>query len=106
MLYRERSMAGSELTKLLAAGDYDTYKTLVRHYNHDAANRVSRVTTECSIIARIVEKIPPGDVYTDPSFQSESAPLAEEAKALIAAISNSREFFWPPGDPDPINRER
>jgi hypothetical protein len=99
-------MAGPQLTEFLAAGDYDTYRTLVRHFNHDAANRISRITTECSIIARIVEKIPPEDTFTDPSFQVEAGPLAAEAKALIAAISNAREFFWPPEDAEALNQER
>jgi hypothetical protein len=103
----EYRMAGPQLTEFLATSDYDTYRTLVRHFNHDAANRISRITTECSIIARIVEKIPPGDTFTNPTFQSEAGPLAEEAKALIATVSNAREFFWPPGDDvDTINRGR
>jgi hypothetical protein len=99
-------MAGPQLTQFLAAGDYDTYRTIVRHYNHDAANRISRVTTECSIIVRIIEKIAPEDIFTDPAYQPEAAPLAEEAKTLIAAISNAREFFWPQGDTDAINQGR
>lgn len=99
-------MAGPQLTQFLAAGDYDTYRTIVRHYNHDAANRISRITTECSIIARIVDKIPLEDIFTDPKFNAESAPLAGEAKALIAAITNAREYFYPPGDTETINQGR
>jgi hypothetical protein len=105
-LYRECSMAGPQLTKFLAGGDYDTFRTLVRHYNHDVANRISRITTECSIIIRIVEKIPLDQVFRDPAYQAEAAPLSEEAKALIAAVSNSREFFWPQSDSDTLNQER
>ncbi len=99
-------MAGPQLTRFLAAGDYDAYRNIVRHYNHDAANRISRVTTECSIIVRIIEKIPLDDIFTDPAFQPEAAPLAEEARTLIAAVSNAREFFWPQGDTDAINQAR
>lgn len=99
-------MAGPQLTKFLAAGDYETYRTIVRHYNHDAANFISRITTECSIIARIIEKIPPEDVFTDPKFQPEGAPLAAEARALLTSITNAREYFYPPGDTETINQGR
>lgn len=99
-------MAGPQLTKFLAAGDYETYRTIVRHYNHDVANRISRITTECSIISRIIEKVPSTDVFTDPKFEPEGAPLAAEARALLNAITNSREYFYPPGDTETINQAR
>src|SRR5690242_2916916 len=99
-------MAGPQLTQFLAAGDYETFTKIVRHYNHDASNCISRVTTECSIISRIIEKFPPEDIFTDEEFHDDAEPLAAEAKKLIESITNAREYFYPPDSADTANQDR
>ncbi len=99
-------MAGPELTEYLKASDFEHFKRIVRHYNHDVANRISRITTECSILTRIAERIPPEEVFTDPAYYAEGPAAGAEAKVLVDALSNTRQFFYPPGDTDAINRAR
>src|SRR5262245_30779190 len=94
----ERPVAGPELSSYLKAQDFESFRRLVRHYNHDMANRISRITTECSILARIADKVSPEEALTDPSRAGEITEVAAQAKTLVDNLSNVREFFYPGGD--------
>jgi len=91
-------VAGPELTTYLQAQDFESFRRLVRHYNHDMANRLSRITTECSILSRIAERVAPEEILVDPAQADEIKRLAVEAKTLVDNVSNVREFFYPAGD--------
>ena len=91
-------MAGPELSSYLKGQDFESFRRLVRHYNHDMANRISRITTECSILTRIADKVSPEEALTDPSRMNDVKQLAESAKTLSDNLSNVREFFYPGGD--------
>ncbi len=100
------ALAGPELTTYLKAKDFESFRRVVRHYNHDVANRVSRITTECSILIRIAERVPPQEIFSDPALAGDGQQLAAEAKVLLDSISHSREFFYPPGDAEGKHLER
>jgi hypothetical protein len=98
-------MPGPRLTQVLAAGDYDTFHAFVRDFNHDTINRISRISNECAIVTRIVEKFPPEDIFTDPRFHPETASLAREARALMAATGVAARYFDLSTDNETANRE-
>jgi hypothetical protein len=99
-------MAGPALTQHLAGQDYDTFRWMIRHLGHDTANRLSGMTTQCSIVVRVLEKIPYEEVFTSEEAARHAHPLMVESQALVESLAKSREYLWPPENTDEINRER
>jgi len=66
---------------------------MVRHYNHDASNCISRITTECSIIA-VLSISSPGNIFTDRN-STKTATVGRRSQDADLGDHNSREYFWP-----------
>ena len=99
-------MAGPGLTQYLAAQHYEDFQWVVRQFNHDVANKLSRATTECSIISRMMDRVPPEEIFVDLALAAQSKPLATAAQQLTDSLSKTREFFFPPNEPEEAARQR
>lgn len=103
-------MAGPRISQYLARQDYETFLALVRKFNHDVANKLSPLTTECGIILKVIERVPAEQLLDIPesAAQAQAGHVAREAQAVVDALSKVGGFFFPPGatDTEAINRAR
>jgi len=99
-------MAGPGLTQYLIAKQFEDFQWVVRQFNHDVANKLSRVTTECSIINRMLDRVPPEEIFADLALVGEGKQLAAAAQKVVDGLGKTREFFWPPENTEEATRQR